>query len=64
MIDDRPLLTDTTTSPSVDHAEAALAYGLYLRSVGDTEEALEYALWAARSFAGESVPEKLQEPNR
>ncbi len=32
----------------LDHAEAALAYSCLLRSRGETERALEYALWAAQ----------------
>lgn len=48
-VDDRPMLTGTAL-PTVDLATAALAYSLYLRDVGNTDEALAYALWAAQSF--------------
>jgi transcriptional regulator with XRE-family HTH domain len=40
---------DLHSTPTVDHAEAALAYSRFLRSQGRTEQALEYALWAARA---------------
>jgi transcriptional regulator with XRE-family HTH domain len=40
---------DLQSTPTVDHAEAALAYSRLLRSRGDTDRALEYALWAARA---------------
>lgn len=48
-VDEAPLLPQSMTGVSVDHAEAAFAYSLYLRSTGKTEKALEYALWAARA---------------
>jgi transcriptional regulator with XRE-family HTH domain len=47
--DEAPALGAPGTIVSVDHAEAALGYGLYLRSQGKTAEALEYALWAAQA---------------
>jgi transcriptional regulator with XRE-family HTH domain len=45
-VDTAPILSSPSLQLVVDHAEAALAYGLYLRSQGKTEEALEYVLWA------------------
>jgi transcriptional regulator with XRE-family HTH domain len=57
-VDDRPVVVAGGTVPDIDHARAALAYGQYLRSVGETEEALDYALWAAISFASESREER------
>jgi len=48
-VDDAPILPEASLRVSVDHAEAALGYGLYLYSRGKTEEALEYALWAAQA---------------
>ena len=48
-VDDAPILPESPLRISVDHAEAALVYGLYLYSRGKTEEALEYALWAAQA---------------
>ena len=63
-VDDRPPIHEATGPTTVDHAEAALAYGLYLRSQGETEEALNYALWAAQSFANQSrsAGDRNQEP--
>jgi len=46
-VDEAPELTSSPVS--VDHAHAALAYSGYLKSQGRTEEALEYALWAAEA---------------
>jgi transcriptional regulator with XRE-family HTH domain len=48
-VDTAPVLSPPSMQLTVDHVEAALAYGLYLRSKGKTEEALEYALWAAQA---------------
>jgi len=48
-VDDAPILPEFSLRISVDHAAAALGYGLYLSSRGKTEEALEYALWAAQA---------------
>jgi transcriptional regulator with XRE-family HTH domain len=43
--------------PSVDHVEAAIAYSRLLRSRGETERALEYALWAAQARLARLAPE-------
>jgi transcriptional regulator with XRE-family HTH domain len=51
-LDEAPALPAPTTRVTVDHAEAALGYSLYLRSQGRTEVALEYALWAAQARTG------------
>jgi transcriptional regulator with XRE-family HTH domain len=48
-VDDRPMLHSVQSPPTVDHVDAALAYGRYLRARGKTAEALEYALWAAET---------------
>src|SRR5205085_2427786 len=48
-VDDSPDLPALSSPVTIDHVEAALAYGLYLRSQGKTDEALEYALWAAEA---------------
>jgi transcriptional regulator with XRE-family HTH domain len=53
-LDEAPALDQATTSVAVDHAQAALGYSLYLRALGKTEEALEYALWAAQARTGEA----------
>src|SRR5947209_4826312 len=52
--DDRPVLS-VPVVPTVDHAKAALAYSLYLRALGKTDEALDYALWAAQSCIDGSI---------
>lgn len=52
-VDERPLITPGVNTPNVDHVRAALAYGRYLRSIGETEDALEYALWVAEHLAGD-----------
>ncbi len=49
-VDNAPDLLDLSVlQRAVDHAAAALAYGLYLRSKGKTAEALEYVVWAAQA---------------
>jgi hypothetical protein len=48
-LDEAPALPRLSTRVTVDHAQAALGYSLYLRSQGQTEAALEYALWAAQA---------------
>jgi transcriptional regulator with XRE-family HTH domain len=46
--------------PTVDHVEAALAYSMLLRHQGKLEQALDYALWAARARLSppERAPQK------
>lgn len=48
-VDEAPILPEAPLRISVDHVEAALSFGLYLRSQGKTDKALEYALWAAQA---------------
>lgn len=47
-LDERPNLQLAESPTKVDHVEAAIAYSLLLRQRGDTEQALNYALWAAQ----------------
>lgn len=48
-VDEVPLLPSSSGSVTLDHADAAIAYSRYLQIQGKTEEALEYALWAAQA---------------
>ena len=46
-VDDAPAIGEER-EVTLDHAEAALAYSRLLQKRGETERALDYALWAAQ----------------
>jgi hypothetical protein len=47
---------ETQPDVHIDHAEAALAYSRLLRTQGKTDQALEYALWAAQALESRLDP--------
>ena len=54
-LEDPPIIDKATEVP-IDLAEAALAYSDLLHSRGETEQALQYALWAARARLAPPAP--------
>ena len=54
-VDDPPAM-EGSSHVQIDHAEAALAYSRLLRNRGETERALEYALWAAQARLSRFAP--------